>query len=277
VKICHQGCVSLTDKVPNIDRATCSTCAQCVAVCAPKVFSWNHVMPVRLDGGRVPSAAQLEELFGVRHSIRHFTKAKIDRGLLAEIVAAGAYAPTEDFHLRVIVIDDEELIAQLDRTLVDLTIKIYRRYFKLRLIGTLARLTGFGHVYQRSEAKLRHVIERRQALLTLPAAFLFVVGDQRLPLSRDSAQHALANMTYAAWARGVGSCLSGNGPMYFDRDKTIRKRLGLAKRHTILGTLMLGYPAVKFNNKVAGRTLPIEWNGVGAPAAPAGSPLQFDT
>ena len=270
MKICHQSCISLAGKVPSIDRTACSTCAQCVAVCAPKVFSWNHAVPARLDGGRLPSAMQLDELFGARHSIRQFKKTKIDRGLLAEIVAAGAYAPTEDFHLRVIVIDDEELIGQLDRALFDLTVKIYRRYFKLRLIGTLARLMGFGHVYERSEAKVRHVIERRHALLTLPAAFLFVVGDKRLPLSRDSAQHALANMTYAAWARGVGSCLSGNGPMYFDRDETIRKRLGLVKRQNILGAVMLGYPALKFSNKVAGKTLPIEWNGVGAPGASTG-------
>ena len=55
--------------------------------------------------------------------------------------------------------------------------------------------------------------------------------------------------------------------MYFDRDKNIRKHLGLAKREHILGTLMLGYPALKFSNKVLGKTLPIEWNGVASMAS----------
>jgi nitroreductase/Pyruvate/2-oxoacid:ferredoxin oxidoreductase delta subunit len=267
VTICHESCISLAGKVPTIDRTVCSTCAQCVAVCAAKVFWWDHAAPACLERGRLPSAEQLDELFGTRHSIRHFRKAKIDRALLSEIVDAGAYAPTEDFHLRVIAVDDEEIIAQIDRFLFELTVKIYRRFFKLKLIGELAKLTGFSHTYQRTASKLQHVIERGHALGTLPAAFLFVVGDKRLPLSRDSAQHALANMTYAAWARHVGSCLSGNGPMYLDNDTTIRKRLGLAKRQNILGALMLGYPELKFSNRVMGKTLPIDWNGVGDPAA----------
>lgn len=272
VTICHEHCLSLTGNIPRIDRMFCSTCAQCIAICPPKVFSWDHVAPVRFETGRLPSTEQLDELFGERHSIRHFKRTTIDRALLSEVVAVGTYAPTEDFHLRVIAIDDEEIIAQLDRALFDLTVMIHRRFFKLKLIGQLARLMGFSHMYQRTASKVQHVIDRGHALITRPAAFLFVVGDKRLPLSRDSAQYAVANMMYAALARRLGTCLCGNGPMYFDKDKTIRKRLALGKRQNILGALMLGYSELKFSNKVMGKALPIEWNGVIEPAAGGKNP-----
>ncbi len=44
-----------------------------------------------------------------------------------------------------------------------------------------------------------------------------------------------------------------------DRNRDARTRLGLRKREHILGILLLGYPAVKFVNKVEGRTMPIAW------------------
>jgi hypothetical protein len=61
--------------------------------------------------------------------------------------------------------------------------------------------------------------------------------------------------------RGVGSCLWGAGVIVLDRNKVARERLGLGRREHILGILLLGYPAVKFVNKVQGRAMDIEWIG----------------
>jgi len=67
-------------------------------------------------------------------------------------------------------------------------------------------------------------------------------------------------MTFYAQARGIGSRLWGPGQLFYDRSKAVRKRLGLGKREHILGTVLLGYPAVKFRNKVQGKTLGIQGN-----------------
>ncbi|MFQ5855559.1 MAG: nitroreductase family protein [Anaerolineae bacterium] len=93
------------------------------------------------------------------------------------------------------------------------------------------------------------------------AAIVFIVGDKRIPLSVESAQYALSNMIFYAQAKGIGSCPWGPGQLFYDRSKPVRKRLGLQKREHILGTLLLGYPAVRFANKVEGKTLRIQWNG----------------
>jgi ferredoxin len=48
--------------------------------------------------------------------------------------------------------------------------------------------------------------------------------------------------------------------MILNRSKAVRSRLQLGKHERIFGTLGLGYPAVRFSNKVRGRALPIQWN-----------------
>jgi nitroreductase len=88
-----------------------------------------------------------------------------------------------------------------------------------------------------------------------------IVGDKRVPLSEVSAQYALYNMILYAQAKGIGSRLKGIGQIIFDRNKSAKECLGLQKHEHILGMLELGYPAVKFRNKVKGKTLPIRWNG----------------
>jgi len=94
-----------------------------------------------------------------------------------------------------------------------------------------------------------------------PPAVVLIVGDPRVGLSEASAHYALHNMILYAQAKGVGSCLWGSAQIFLDRNREVRKRLGLQRHERILGALGLGYPGVRFRNKVAGKTLPIQWNG----------------
>lgn len=98
-------------------------------------------------------------------------------------------------------------------------------------------------------------------LVSNPAAVVFIVGDRRIALSEASAQYALYNMILYAQAKGIGGCLRGAGQIFLDRNRTARERLQLQKQEHILGTLLLGYPAIKFRNKVEGKKLSIEWVG----------------
>lgn len=108
---------------------------------------------------------------------------------------------------------------------------------------------------------MEHNLAQGRTYDRLPAATVYIVGDRRIGLSEASAQYALANMMYYAQAKGLGSRLKGAGQLLLDRSKAARERLGLQKHEHILGTLDLGYPAVKFRSKVAGKALPIQWNG----------------
>ncbi len=258
-KICHEHAIVLADGAPSINNEVCSTCAQCIAVCPQRGLSWDRVPPTAFDRAHLPSPEQLDELFAERRTTRFFKKDRIDRALLQEVVGRAIYAPTENFHLRAIVADDALIIAELEEALMALTRKLYR-FLSPRFLVYLARRIGFAHTYLRTMAKLEATVERGHVFSSPPAAYVFIVGDKRIPLSSASAQYALANVIYYAQAKGLGCGLNGNGQLFFDKNRTVRKRLGLHKRENILGTLMIGYPAVRFANAVNGKAVPIQWN-----------------
>ena len=260
VRICHEGCLSLVDDVASIDYDYCSTCSQCVAICPERAISWDGVSPVVFDVTRLPSPEQLDELFKQRRSIRSYKKDRIDRALLEEIVNYGIYAPTHNYSFRAIVVDDEETIEALDRILMRFLLPVYNVIYRPKIVGVLAKLVGISEEYLLNKPKIESALERGFAFHH-PAAIVFIVGDRRIPLSVDSAQYYLANMTFYAQVKGIASCLWGNGPIFMDRSPAARRRLGLQKHDRIFGSLLLGYPAVRFKNKVEGRTMPIQWAG----------------
>jgi len=260
VKICHEHCIALVDDTVSIDYEFCSTCTQCVAICPEQALSWDGVPPVAFDEARLPSPEQLDELFKQRRSIRSYKKDKIDRALLEEIVTYGIYAPTHNYGFRAVVVDDEEIIEALDRILMRFVSMLYNVAFRPKIVGVLARLIGRSEEYLLNKPKIESSLERGFSFHH-PAAIVFIVGDKRIPLSADSAQYALANITFYAQVRGIASCLWGNGPIFMDRSRAARRHLGLQRHDRIFGALFLGYPKVRFRNRVEGRTMPIQWNG----------------
>jgi nitroreductase len=263
VNICHEHCIALVEDVPKIDGIFCSTCTQCIAICPRQALSWDHVPPVAYDPSHLPLPEQLDELFKERRTVRHFKPDKIDRALLQEIVGYGIYAPTHSFTLRAIVVDDEEIIGLLDEAIMRFVSRLYRLLFKLEIIYRLVRriVPALAQEYIRIKPKLERALETGRALGSPPAAVVFLVGDRRVPLSEASAQYVLYNMNLYAQVKGVGCrSLVGNQAI-LSRNKAVRKRLGLSKRERIFGTLGLGYPAVRFRNKVQGKALSIQWNG----------------
>jgi nitroreductase/NAD-dependent dihydropyrimidine dehydrogenase PreA subunit len=259
VKICHEHCMVLNDDTISINYELCSTCMQCIAICPQQALSWDNVSPIAYNATCLPSPEQLDELFKERRTIRFFKKDKIGRALLEDIVGYGIYAPTNNYNLRAIVVDDEEIIEALDRILLRFVSWIYNLIYKPKIVYNLVGRITPG-LQGKDKVKMENALERGHAFHR-PPAIVFIVGDKRIALSKASTQYALYNMILYAQVKGIGSCLWGAAEIFLDRNKAARERLGLQKHEHILGALGLGYPAVKFVNKVGGKTLSIQWNG----------------
>jgi NAD-dependent dihydropyrimidine dehydrogenase PreA subunit/nitroreductase len=256
-EICHEGCMAVDNGTVSIRHELCSTCTQCIAVCPQEALSWDGVPAVPYDARRLPAPQQLDELFKERRTIRFFKPDKIDRALLREIVSYGIYAPTNNYNLRAIVVDDSEVIAALDRMCTDFAARIYKLVYKPRIVfNLLSRLTS--SLKATDKVKLEHVIARGYTLRQ-PPAIVFIVGDKWIAHSEASAQYALYNVMLYAQTKGIGSCLWGGGKLFLDRSRPAREHLGLSPREHILGIVVLGYRAVQFVNKVEGKALPIQW------------------
>jgi len=258
-KICHESCIRIIDKGVTIDDSLCSTCTQCVAVCPQRALSWDGVLPSAYERERMPSTEQLAELFKERRSVRFFQKQAISRETLQEVVRFAADSPTNNYHLRLIVVDGRDAIELIDQAVLRYVRRIYAVIYRPRPVYAMLK----GMLNQRGAGdKVKVKIEQGLAshgrsIHEDTAAIVFVVGDARVPLSIDSAQHALSNVIYYAQAQGIGSCLWGNGRIFLNGNRAVRKKLGLRKHEKILGSLLLGYPSVKFSNKVEGKTMPL--------------------
>ena len=260
--ICHEQCIVLQDGEDDmaawIIHELCSTCTQCIAICPQQALSWDGVPPIAYDITRLPSASQLDELFKQRRTIRRFRPKKLHRALVEEIVGYGIHAPTNNYALRAVLVDDPLTIDSFDAIMMRAVARLYGLFFKSEWVFRILR-TLTPAVDPKLKVKMKRALERGRSYETPPAAMVFVVGDRRIPLSEASAHYALYTMILCAQARGLGSRIQSAGPMSLDRSRAARRSLGLHRREHILGTLELGWPAVRFKNKVAGKSMSMQW------------------
>ncbi|HUI70977.1 MAG TPA: nitroreductase family protein [Spirochaetia bacterium] len=263
VKVCHEHCMALVGKTVEITFAACSTCTQCIAICPEKALSWDGVQPVGFDRALLPSAAQLEELLLERRTVRAFTSEPVAREELEGIVAAGPYAPTHAFNLRYVIIDDPQVIEAFDGAALGFSKRVYSLLFRPRLIRALAQVgpAVWREEFNKALPKLETVIGRDSGFGPRPAALVCIVGDKRVPLSLESAQYALYNISLAAQVAGLGCRNLVGNLMIFNRNREVRRALGLKQKERIFAIAGFGHPSVSFKNKVPGRKAKIQWNG----------------
>ncbi|MGD2177305.1 MAG: hypothetical protein PVG71_05720 [Anaerolineae bacterium] len=171
---------------------------------------------------------------------------------------SGKSALPNNLELRAIVVDDEDTIEDPDTIIQGWNVRIYNTFYRPRVVYALLRRFWPKRDYLQAKPKLEAALEAGRAIRQL-AAMIFIVGDRRTPLSVDSAQFALYNIMLYAQARKIRSCLWGPGRLFLNKNRAARERLGLGKHERIFGSVLLGYPAVRFRNKVEGKALSIQW------------------
>jgi len=262
VKICHEYCMDLEGDLLRIDQSSCSTCSQCIAICPKQALSWNHIQPLSFNKDLYPTPQQIDELFKERRTTRDFNNKRIDRKLLEEIVNYAVYAPTHSFEMRAIVIDNEDIIQQFDRIIYKFSTRVYNLFYKPRLVHRIVKLITpeREHEYLKAKPKLEACLKRKRNFKTIPPAIVMIIADKRIPLSLESAQYALYNIDLYAQTKGLGCRNLVGNQMFLNRSKICRDLLRLKRNEKIFGTMAMGYPLVKFRNKVVGKQIDIQWN-----------------
>jgi len=260
VRICHHHCIECVQdesgNIIRIDRELCSTCSQCVAVCPRQALLWNGSSSQIFSSQNRPTADQVEELLKQRRTVRHYKDRPIERSALEEIAGIGGFAPTNDFNLRCVVCDNPDVIRELDRVTLKRISLYYELVFKNQF--TFDLFQSFSpSVNQIMRKKFQRSVELGTTFESPPAAIIFVIGNTKTLMAAESAQFAVYNMMLLAQAKQLGSCYLAAGPVVFSSNPRVRNLLGLQKGEAIYGSLQLGFPAVKFRSKVAGKELPV--------------------
>lgn len=264
LKICHESCIHIENGELNIDFKYCSTCTQCIAICPSQALSWDGSKPDPFNKSLYPNPIQIDELLKERRTIRDYKNEKIERKILEEIVGYAVYAPTHNFNFRAIIIDDEEIINQISHLIFKFSHNIYKWFFKRPTAYALIKVFApfYEGEYLKAKSKLERVRDRKSGFKTKPAAVILIIGDKRTPLSLESAQYALYNMDLYAQTKGIACRNLVGNQMILNRNKKFRKLIGLNKKEQIFSTITMGYPAVKFKNKVMGKSISIQWNSM---------------
>lgn len=262
--ICHERCIEIVDgketSTPRIDRATCSRCAQCIAICPRQALSWNGVEVVRFDRSKLPSADHMEELFKERRTVRRFKQKPIGPQMLHKLAEIGKCAPTNHYDLRLILVDDPRIMRKFDAIIMRDIRLLHDLFFRFDgVFKLLSMLTP--KIEPKLRAKMKYGLHQGTSMPTLPAVIAMVVGDRRVVLSEVSAHYALYTMMLYAHSQGIGSRINASGLLNLDRSKKVRELLRIRPHESILAMVEMGYHAVRFSNKVEGRSLPVQWNG----------------
>jgi NAD-dependent dihydropyrimidine dehydrogenase PreA subunit/nitroreductase len=263
-RVCHEYCMKLDNDILTIDYKYCSTCTQCIAICPEQALTWDGIKPEFFDRSLYPDPSQFGELIKERRTIRDFTSRKIDRSLLEEIAGYAIYAPTHNFNLRITIIDDENIIKLADALVLRFSVRLYKWLYKSKVIASLMKLftPDLEPEFLKAKTKLESAVNRNRGFRSTPGAIVMIIGDKRIPLSLESAQYALYNIDLYAQTKGIGCRNLVGSQMILNRSKKFRKLIGLIKNEKIFGTILLGYPAVRFKNKVNGKKVSIQWNAL---------------
>jgi len=262
ISVCHERCMRLVDKKIDINYERCSTCGQCAAICPERALWWNDSRPEIFDTSLRPGREQVEELLMERRTNRHFTPEKPPKDLIEEIINMGAYAPTHNFRMRSIAVDDEALIDIIDAELFKKTKTVYETFFRPPIIKWLIQFMPepVKKEFFKAEPKLEASIKAGKGYILRPPVIIYIIGDKRTPLSLESAQYSIYNIDLYARANGLGfRNLTGNN-MFLNGGGRIRKILGIKKSESIFAAGALGFVSRNFRNKVTGKKLPVSWS-----------------
>ncbi len=258
IHICHTGCISLKNDLPVLNHELCSTCTQCVAVCPEQAIMWKGYGGKEIVRELLPSSEQLKEFFKQRRSVRKFLETPIEKETLEKIALISKYAPTNNYSIDVIIVDNKDLIEQLEAEAITYIKKAYNRFYHSPFIFKLMKkLTpAFNDI---DKAKIERTLQRG-SIFQKARALIVLTADKRIVHTELSAQYGLYNMSLYAQSLGIGSCISGAGKSILSKSKSVKRLLHISADKHIIGILFLGYSKYRFPNKVDHLVPSIQWN-----------------
>jgi nitroreductase/NAD-dependent dihydropyrimidine dehydrogenase PreA subunit len=216
----------------------CINCGHCVAVCPHQALRLSSMAPEdcpQLPRGWELAPEQVVQLLKARRSIRVYKEDLVSEDLFLKILDAARYAPsgTNRQPLRWMIIREPEKVHEL----AGLTIEWMRSLIKDN--SPLAQSFRFENLVSAWD-KGNDLICRRAPHLV--AAY----GLKDDFVAANAATIALTYLELAALPFKLGTCWAGYLNMALNRYAPAREFTGISKRCDFLGSMMIGYPKLKY-------------------------------
>jgi nitroreductase/NAD-dependent dihydropyrimidine dehydrogenase PreA subunit len=249
----------------------CWGCGHCVAVCPVDAIDHDD-FPLEkcplIDNRRIPTLDQVTELLRSRRSLRTYGDQPLTREEVRELVNAGRWSPTAENKqsLDWIAIDDRARLAEL--TLMTLT--LLRRYVRLASQPMVRLFLGWflGRENVRRIAAARQTLDGFYARWSagedpiFHGAPLLLIGHTPKAdlFGADDAVYATYNIMLVAEREGLGSCQIGIAEMAIQRNRKLRRAIGLPEGRRAQIALVVGVPQYQFRRVVPRRQPNLIWN-----------------
>ena len=228
----------------------CISCGQCISICPQGAiehsdFPEGSLHP--LDPTLLPSEVQIMELLRTRRSMRAMRDKPVEKEALEKVIEAARLAPSarNQQGTRFIVVQDPALLHQITA----LTIQRQKQIVQTEP----EHFPAF--------VRLVHAFDEQgndQILHGAPALLIFY-ADRHFEFAEASANLALENA--ALFCQGIGLACFYAGYMVdvCQHDDAIPRLLSIPTNHVIYGALALGYPKLKFKNRMDRKPASITW------------------
>jgi len=228
VKDCPTKTMQMRGDKAIVTTQDCIKCGHCQAICpeyAVTISGFADVPEPITPAMRVDATALLGQL-KVRRSVRRFTARPIEPELIAQIIEAGRYTPTGTNKQGV-------SYTVLQKNLADYEAPSIRLFRRLKRVIDVV-YSGFRAI----EIDDHFLFKNATAVIVIKGA--------------DEVDAALAasSMELMAQSLGLGVFYSGFFSMITRVSGKLRKQLGIRRGEKAVTTLVLGYPAVRYQRTV---------------------------
>lgn len=179
-----------------------------------------------------------------RRSIRKYTGKKLSKQSINEIIEAGKYAPSshnrQPWNFTVII--DQEVTDSLSEDI--------RKWY--HSIVKLGYPLSFIKKIREAVEGMRARVKSEKDLFFYHAPCVIIIHSKSKEFYQKDCACAAQNMMLAARSMGIGSCWIGFADIVLNKNRKLRKKLGIPVSHRIMATLALGYPK-KFPSKALPR------------------------
>ncbi len=250
----------------------CVECGHCISVCPvgalkDPLAEKGDVRTYKTES--LPSSAALQLLFRSRRSVRYYKKKPVSREDIEKMIEAARYAPVggnrnEDVNF--MVISNPEDVARLRGPFLESILNLFSQLKKnvvkipaSMIFGKETMNTILYYIPVLEFFKERWEKLGQDLLLWHAPAIVLVHGKKWDDIIGISCSIALYQASIMGQTLKVGSCFNGLIQESINRDKKIKKMIGLPDGHKCYGALTIGYEDVKFKRVVRRPPINTTW------------------
>lgn len=234
----------------------CIGCGHCVAICERQAATMNNKAIIKLYPQNVQPQA-FKNLCANTRSCRHFRRQAISADVLQALCEITAQAPSASNvrGVELTVITDRDLLRKINTDVSNVLLNMVRLLTRpvikqiVQLITSKKQVNKIESMVAKfAKAKKEH---KQNITFDAPALVLFHAKNEALGMLETDASIWASYMSLYASSLGLGTCFNGFIAKAFGKNKSLQQRYGIPKNHKVYISLLIGFPAVKYNNEVS--------------------------